>query len=198
MNLSEFYDQYTHQLEYTLGLLDQRALESFAATLYEAYQNEKQIFVLGNGGSAACATHWVCDFNKGVTTPRSKRAKLISLSDNTGIVTALGNDVSYHDIFSYQLRNFAAPGDVVVVLSVSGNSANLTEAVEYAKSINCHTLAALGGFDGKIGGMVDTCLWISSRNYGIVEDIHLILNHLVSQYFRERNLSMEASYGRCV
>ena len=182
-----FYNDYCTSLTETLAAIAPEELTAIEEAMWKAYQAEQNIFILGNGGSAACATHWVCDFNKGINTENSKRAKLFSLSDNTGIVTALGNDISYGEIFAYQLKNFCRPGDLVIALSVSGNSENLVRGMEYAHSAGCFTAAIIGDYNGKIGSMADVCLHIPSRNYGVVEDIHLVLNHIISQYFREKN-----------
>lgn len=183
-----FFTDYCDDLSNTLSRLEADELTAMQEALWNAYQSGNSIFILGNGGSAACATHWVCDFNKGINTASGKRAKVISLSDNTGILTALGNDISYDDVFSYQLKNFCQKGDLVVALSVSGNSENLVRGLQYAHEAGCKTAAVIGGYNGKIGAMADVCLHIPSQNYGIVEDIHLILNHTISQLFHKRNL----------
>lgn len=188
MESIRFFTDYCDHLSETLSKIDPQELIALQDALWSAYQRERNIFILGNGGSAACATHWVCDFNKGINTVASKRAKVFSLSDNTGILTALGNDISYDEIFSYQLKNFCQKGDLVIALSVSGNSANLIQGLQYAHAAGCTTAAVIGDYHGKIGPMADVCLHIPSRNYGIVEDIHLILNHSFSQLFREKNL----------
>ena len=187
MELGSFSKEYFSELSGVLNALDTAKLDALAGVLYSAYRQGRSIFVLGNGGSAACATHWVCDFNKGINVPGCPRAKVVSLSDNTGIVTALGNDISYDEIFSYQLENFCHPGDVVLALSVSGNSPNLVNGLAFAAGVGCTTAAIIGGYDGKLGSMADICLVVPSRNYGVVEDVHLILNHVLSQYFRRRN-----------
>lgn len=187
MKLDCFSKDYFSQLNSVLDSLDAQALQQMGGLLRAAYLDGKNIFILGNGGSAACATHWVCDFNKGVNVPGRPRAKVVSLSDNTGIVTALGNDISYDEIFAYQLENFCEPGDVVLALSVSGNSPNLVRGLECAASHGCKTAAIIGDYNGKIGGMADVCLTIPSRNYGVVEDVHLILNHVFSQCLKMEN-----------
>ena len=119
--LNQFYTNYCEDFYHVLKSIDQNSLEKLYHMLNEAYRSEKRIFILGNGGSCASATHWVCDMGKGINTETSQRMKIISLADNTGIVTALGNDISFDDIFEYQLRNLAEPGDLVISLSVSGN-----------------------------------------------------------------------------
>lgn len=191
MKLEEFTGGYIQGLEETLRDIPLEQIAELGSILYEAYREGRQIFVLGNGGSAAAASHWVCDFNKGINTPNSRRAKFVSLADNTGIVTALGNDISYDEIFAYQLENFAGPGDVVLALSVSGNSPNLLRGLECGKKLGCKTAAIVGDYGGKAGEQADFTLTIPSRNYGIVEDIHLILNHVISQYFLEKNKQEE-------
>jgi D-sedoheptulose 7-phosphate isomerase len=182
-----FYKSYNHGLIESLNTIDITQLTELTDAIDRAYQNGQQIFVLGNGGSAACASHWVCDFNKGVNTPNSKRMKMYSLSDNTAIVSALGNDISYNDIFSYQLNNFAKAQDLIICLSVSGKSQNLISAVEYGNTIGCNTFSIIGDYQGELGKKSKKAIVIKSKNYGVVEDIHLIINHVISQYIKEKN-----------
>ncbi|HHV08804.1 MAG TPA: SIS domain-containing protein [Clostridiales bacterium] len=185
--MQKFYDNYNGSLIEALHAIDPQQLSGLTDAIDRAYQNGNQIFILGNGGSAACASHWVCDFNKGVNTPNSKRMKMYSLSDNTSIVSALGNDISYNDIFSYQLKNFAAQEDLIICLSVSGKSPNLISAVEYGNKIGCNTYSIIGDYEGELGRISKHAIIVKSKNYGVVEDIHLIINHMISQYMKEKN-----------
>jgi len=182
-----FCESYSKNLVDSLQSIDINQLSNLTDALEHAYQNGNQVFVLGNGGSAACASHWVCDFNKGINTTNSKRMKMYSLSDNTSIISALGNDISYNDIFSYQLKNLANPGDLIICLSVSGKSQNLLSAVEYGIKIGCDTFSIVGDYKGELGEMTRQSIIINSKNYGIVEDLHLVINHIISQYIKDRN-----------
>ena len=185
--IQKFCDAYNESLIEALHAIDLRQVSGLTDAIDQAYQKGHQIFVLGNGGSAACASHWVCDFNKGVNTPNSKRMKMYSLSDNTAIVSALGNDISYNDIFSYQLKNFAAAEDLIICLSVSGESPNLISAVGYGNKIGCNTYSIIGDYEGELGRISKQTIVVKSKNYGVVEDIHLIVNHIISQYIKEKN-----------
>lgn len=187
----EFYKNYSNDLAQTLHKIDSSQMNQLIMRLDEAYQKGRKIFILGNGGSASSASHWVCDFGKGINTKNSKRMKIISLSDNVAITTALGNDISYDDVFKYQLENLAEEGDLVLCLSVSGNSPNLVKAVEYCNEIGCDTISIIGDYNGALSSKTKLTITIQSQNYGIVEDIHLIINHVISQYLKERNLKLE-------
>lgn len=182
-----FYKNYIEELKTTLDLISLIDTKNIFKMIKDSYEQESNIFVIGNGGSAACATHWVCDFNKGINIEGKKRARMVSLSDNTGILTAIGNDISYDDIFSYQLENFCKSGDLLIALSVSGNSKNLIKGIETARTLGCTTVAIIGGYSGKIGNLADFTLVVPSENYGIVEDVHLIINHIFSQFILKLN-----------
>ena len=188
MDFNGFKSEYINQLDEVLRNIDHDDFEKFVSLITDAYENGRMIFVIGNGGSAACATHWVCDFNKGVNVSGSPRAKVVSLSDNTGIVSAIGNDISYDDIFSYQLANFASEGDLVIALSVSGKSPNLLNGLKMAREKGCRTASVIGDYNGSLKNLSDVCIVIPSKNYGVVEDIHLIINHIITQYLKSRNM----------
>ncbi len=155
----------------------------------DARNKGKHVFVLGNGGSAAAASHWVCDFGKGINTDNSKRLKIIAPVDNGAVFSALGNDCGYNTTFSEQLKNFLETGDLVISLSVSGNSSNLVESHRYAKEMGATTVCIVGDTNGKLIEMSDLAIVIQSTNYGVVEDIHIILEHAISQYMRKNNES---------
>lgn len=123
-----FFDDYSVELKRTLDQIDRADIEKLEAYLVEARKNGKHVFVLGNGGSAAAASHWVCDFGKGINIGDSKRLKIFAPSDHTSIFTAYGNDNAYDQTMVEQLKNFLEEGDVVISLSVSGSSGNLVEA----------------------------------------------------------------------
>ena len=113
--------------------------------------------------------------------------KIMALADNGSILTALGNDISYDEIFTYQLESFADEGDIVIALSASGNSGNLVSAFNYANEHGCHTVSIIGDFNGKLGDMSELTIVIPSKNYGVIEDAHMIINHALSQKIRIQN-----------
>ncbi len=179
---AESFDAYRRELAKVLSGIDPADLEALTGLLEEAMARKKRVFVLGNGGSAAAATHWVCDFNKGTATPGFPLARFVSLSDNLSTFTAIANDLSYDDVFTEQLKSFLEAGDVVLGLSVSGNSENIVRALTYARQSGASTVAIVGDYGGRMLSAAQTVLRIKSRNYGIVEDIHIILGHAISQY----------------
>ena len=153
--------------------------------LAKANKEDKQIFIFGNGGSAATSSHLITDLGKGASDKLNKRFRCMSLNDNTSWITALGNDYSYEDIYLHQLKNFANPGDVVMTMSVSGSSPNLVKAFEWAKDNLLNTIALVGGGKGKLAAIADHVLVIDSPHYGIVEDAHMVVSHLLCYAFME-------------
>lgn len=187
-----FFDHYSDELKQTLDLIDRADIEKLEAYLEEARINGNRVFVLGNGGSAAAASHWVCDFGKGINVGNSKRLKIMAPSDHSSIFTAYGNDNAYDQTLVEQMKNFLQPDDLVISLSVSGNSGNLIEAHKYAKEAGARTVCIVGDYNGKLIGLSDFVIILKSRNYGVVEDIHLILSHAVSQ---DMKLAIEKALG---
>ena len=176
-----FFDTYTDELKQTLDQICRADIEKLEAWLEDARLNGKRVFVLGNGGSAAAASHWVCDFGKGINVGSSKRLKIMAPSDHSSIFTAYGNDNAYDQTMVEQIMNFLEPGDLVVSLSVSGSSANLVEAQKYAREAGAKTVCIVGDYNGKLIDLSDLSIVLPSKNYGVVEDIHLILEHAISQ-----------------
>jgi len=183
MNL--YFKQYCKELIDTITDLSSKDLNTIVTILWDAYKENKKIYVIGNGGSAATASHYVCDFAKGTAMPEGKRLKIMSLTDNITHMTAIANDISYHEVFKEQLENLLEPGDILICISASGNSPNLVQAVNYANSINAATIGILGFNGGTVKELTTTNIVVNNFNYGQVEDIHLILGHVISQYFRK-------------
>ena len=179
-----FFDQYRKMLSDTLDGMNREGIQKLYELIEETRKNGKHLFILGNGGSAASASHWVCDFGKGINVEGSKRLKIFSPVDNSAIFSALGNDFGYETTLSEQLRNFLEPGDLVLSFSVSGSSPNLVEAHQYAREAGAKTACVVADKGGKIIGMSDFALIVPSTNYGIVEDMHVILGHAISQTIR--------------
>ena len=135
------------------------------------------IYICGNGGSAATASHYCCDFNKGVSGECDKDTNFICLSDNIPTMTAIANDISYDEIFSYQLKNRIKPGDLLFVISGSGNSKNIVRAMEVAKEKGNKVIGLCGYNGGRVKEMSDICLHVNVNNMQIVEDLHMMLDH---------------------
>ena len=151
----------------------------------QALKKESQIFVFGNGGSAANASHFITDLGKGASDKTGKRFRCMALNDNMSWITAIGNDYAYEDVFVRQLMNFSRPGDLVLVMSVSGNSPNLVKAIEWAKNNNVYTISLVGGKKGRLFEISDHTIVIDSTHYGMVEDAHMGICHILCYAFME-------------
>ena len=153
--------------------------------LKRARDEDRRIFVCGNGGSASTASHFVCDMVKGASFHRDKRFRIMALTDSLPTITAYSNDVCYDCVFVEQLKNFAEPGDVVIAISGSGNSPNVLQAMEYANSIGCRTIALSGRDGGKLGPLAQLNLQASNPHMGRIEDVHMIVMHMICYYFMD-------------
>ena len=176
-----FFDDYSKMLNDTLAAVNQEDVQKLLDMIEETRLSGRRLFVLGNGGSASAASHWVCDFGKGINRGGSKRLKIMAPVDNSAVFSALGNDFGYETTFSEQLKNMLEPGDLVLLFSVSGSSPNLMEAYRYASEIGAKTACVVGDKGGDLIGKCDFSMVIPSANYGIVEDMHVILGHAISQ-----------------
>lgn len=183
---NNFLEYSKNYCDYVTGLisgLDHEAVKNVVEVLLEAERNNKHIFFIGNGGSAAISTHFACDLGKG-TKNHTNRFRTSALADNLSTFTAYANDEGYDQVFSKQLENVLNKGDVVISISSSGNSANLLNAVTYAKSVGAKTVSILGFDGGKLKEMSDVSLVVKTEKgeYGPVESIHSLLNHLITSY----------------
>jgi D-sedoheptulose 7-phosphate isomerase len=151
------------------------------------------IFVAGNGGSAATASHFVCDLLKGASHGRETRFRILALTDNLPTLTAYSNDVGYDAVFVEQLKNFAQPGDLYVAVSGSGNSSNVIRAMEYAKSTGCRTLALTGCSGGKLASLAELNIHVPAHHMGCVEDVHMIICHMIAYYFMQGESGIDAA-----
>ena len=152
-----------------------------------AWREARQIFFIGNGGSAATASHMMNDINKLTISPGKRRFRGIALTDNMPLITAWGNDGSYADVFAEPLRNLMCPGDILVVVSTSGNSPNVIRAVQVARTeFGAHVIGITGDVGGSLGAMVDLLVRIPSSHQGQQEDGHLIVNHVVCNALAQR------------
>ena len=148
-------------------------------------RDDHQIFVFGNGGSAANCSHFATDLGKGSSDAMGKRFKVFSLNDNMSWMTAIGNDYAYEDIYQRQLENYGQTGDLVLTMSVSGNSPNLVKAVSWSKENGLHTTALVGGKRGRLAELADQCIVINDTHYGRAEDCQMGIAHMICYAFME-------------
>jgi D-sedoheptulose 7-phosphate isomerase len=171
--------EYIRGLQATLETLPMDRIEQVISVLHQARLENRQVFIMGNGGSAATASHFVCDLAKNTRERGKPHFKVIGLTDNNSLLSALANDEGYENVFVQQLENFLNPGDIVIAISASGNSPNVLKAVEYANQVNAVTIGFTGYDGGKLGLMVNLNLHIKSGCIEYVEDIHLVLEHMI-------------------
>lgn len=181
MNIPYAAKQYLTELKEVLDNFNLGQFEKIVNLVLNAYEDEKQIFTMGNGGSASTASHFACDLNKGCCTNLEKKIKMICLNDNIPTLLAFANDVSYDVVFVEQLKNFLNPGDLVIGISGSGNSENVIKAIHHAKQNNGHTIGFSGFSGGKLARMVDVSFVAKVDDIQKIEDIHMILVHMIMQ-----------------
>jgi D-sedoheptulose 7-phosphate isomerase len=181
MNSTERHTRYIQLLRDTLQKLSPENLDEVTRVFLATYQNGGTFYVFGNGGSAATATHMAGDFVKGASYGLEKRFKFICLNDNMSALMAIANDISYEAVFVEQLKNFLQPGDLVIGISGSGNSANVVQALEYAKSRGVKTVALCGFSGGKIKALADYCVHAEVDDMEITEDVHMVVFHTIKQ-----------------
>lgn len=175
-----FADGYLRYLAEVLERIDRESVATLATALLAARERNARIFFLGNGGSAATASHWVSD----LTRWRGRPFRALSLTENVAVLTAVANDHGYDQVFRRQLETLMAPGDVVVAISASGNSPNVVEAIEYANANAAITVGLTGFGGGRLGQLAQIHVHAPTNEgeYGPAEDVHLILDHLVTAY----------------
>ncbi|MCG5211980.1 SIS domain-containing protein [Streptosporangium sp. KLBMP 9127] len=176
-------DAYLADLAHAITRVDVPALDRFVGTVVDALTARRTIFLAGNGGSATAASHMAGDWASAATCVPGGPVSVSCLSDNTARLTALANDMSYEEVFSYQIEASASPGDLLMLLSVSGASPNLVRAAKTARTLNMEVLALVG----HAGPLVDHCdVWLElgGGDYGLVEDLHIAVNHIVVRAIR--------------
>lgn len=147
--------------------------------IWAAYDREATIYIFGNGGSAATASHFVCDFNKGISEKKDKKFNFVCLNDNFPMMMAIANDISYDDVFRFPLINKLKPTDLVIGISGSGNSKNVIRAVEYAKEIGTQVIGITGYHGGKLKELADYHMDVMVDDMQISEDLHMIFDHMM-------------------
>ena len=180
---SVFFKNYLSELTGIINMIDAKEFESLVGELANAYEKQSNIFICGNGGSAATASHFACDINKGVSFGKEKRFRVICLNDSIPTIMAYSNDVSYDSVFVEQLKNFMNAGDLLIGISGSGNSGNVLNAVRYANEKGGKTFGICGYGGGRLKGTAQKSLVVKSNDMQKVEDSHLIILHCVMQWF---------------
>jgi D-sedoheptulose 7-phosphate isomerase len=177
---------YVARVRGLLAELDLEAVAAAASVLLDAYDGGHTVFVCGNGGSAATASHMAADLGKNTVAAGRPRLRVLSLNDNMAWFSALANDLGYENVFVEQMENLLQPGDVLVALSASGNSPNVVRAAEFAKARGGRILALVGFDGGRLRGLADVAIHLKCDAYGPIEDAHLVLNHVFTETLRER------------
>ncbi len=176
------FQSYLSYFTKTLDTLDQNEVNSFLDLLVDAYENDRMVFVIGNGGSAANASHFANDLCKGTlkSMDQTKRMRALSLTDNVALMTAYGNDEGYASIFEQQLRTYARPNDIVVAISGSGNSPNIISAIEWANSNGLHTIGVTGFGGGKLKSIAQTTVHVPLNDMCTSESVHSVIFHYIA------------------
>lgn len=172
--------------------IDRQALRRASELLADAYRSGKQVFVCGNGGSATIADHLECDHLKGIHRATDLSPQVRSLTANVALLTAIANDSAYEEVFAFPLARLSRAGDVLVTLSCSGNSPNIVKAIEYACGNGLATIALTGFDGGQAHRLAQISLHVAVDNYGVVEDVHQGIMHVLAQYIRQKRLDPDA------
>ncbi len=180
----EHFEAHLSALRQGFSELDLSEIERIVDVLRDARRTGRQVFVFGNGGSAATASHMACDLSKTASSPGQPRLKTIALTDNVPLITAIGNDLTYDDIFVEQMATMWSEGDVALAISASGNSPNVLKATRYATAHGGETIAFTGFGGGQLAALASLKVVLSSDDYGVVEDLHGVLNHMITRALR--------------
>lgn len=183
--MKQWIDDYIKSQKAALDSIPSGAVAELIELLRRALREDRQIFVFGNGGSAANSSHFAIDLGKGASDKIKRRFRVLSLNDNTGWLTALANDYSYDEVFAGQLQNYGKPGDVVLAMSVSGNSPNCVKALEWARKHELQTVALVGAKRGRMADVAEQVIVINDTHYGRVEDAQMGICHLLCYAFME-------------
>lgn len=188
MNVQNFTKEYIKNLKNLLDMVDESVVASIVEQIEKTVEKKSKLYVLGNGGSSATASHMANDLAIGLKRRDIISIDVISLGDNSAVTSAIANDIGYENIFYMQLKDILSPDDVVLAISCSGNSANIVKAVEYSKEIGS-TIIGVSGFDGgKLKELSDIKFHVDAPKdeYGLVEDIHMILDHIIYSYYIQK------------
>ncbi len=186
MNADHGCRSYFEMLSKTVSILPHRDIDHVAGVLMTAFENRRTVFLFGNGGSAALASHFACDLGKGTANGSGRRFRVMALTDNVPVMTAWANDSHYEDIFAEQLVNFVCPKDIAFAISASGNSPNVLKALATARRTGATTIGLTGFAGGKMKSLCDACVVIPSDNMQVIEDLHLSVAHALFTSIKQR------------
>lgn len=190
--IKHYAEDYKRMTRQGWDSINTEMLQTAANLLEEAYLTGRRIYTFGNGGSASIANHFLCDHQKGIGTGTPILAKVVSLVANIEILTAISNDMSYDEIFSYQLAALAEPGDVVFTISSSGNSENVIRAIKWALEHDVKVIGLTGFTGGRLRELATVSIHAAVNNYGVVEDIHQGVMHVLAQFLRRKHMDPAA------
>ncbi|MDX9742790.1 MAG: SIS domain-containing protein [Arcobacteraceae bacterium] len=185
MEKKDFILSYTDKLKKLLDSVDVNAISQIIDLLEDTQNKKGVVYVLGNGGSSATASHMANDLNVGLKRRNIRKFNVVSLADNSPVVTAISNDIGYENIFYMQLLDVLKPEDIIIAISCSGNSPNITKAVDYAKTVGSKVVSCTGFDGGELRKKSDICFHVDTPKgeYGLVEDMHMILDHIIYSYY---------------
>ena len=192
---NEHFSNYFDKVTETLGKVDIESVNKFIEKIYECYNKGNTVYIFGNGGSAATASHVTGDFMKGISYGLEKRFKVVCLNDNIPAITAISNDLTYDEVFYEQLKTYLKKDDVVVGISGSGNSVNVIKALNYAKELGSTIVGFCGYKGGKLREMADILIYAPVSDMEITEDIHIIIFHAIKQLINKKMKGDKYSMG---
>ena len=188
-NIRDYAAAYFDQYKGAFSSVDMTKLDGAIKLLSECYDARRTLFVCGNGGSAAISNHWACDHGKLLATNTGLLPRIESLAANLEVITAIANDISYDEVFVHQLRLSAGPGDLLLTISASGDSENVVKAASWSRENSVDVISLTGFAGGRTAEIATINLHVDGDNYGIIEDMHQSLMHLMGQYIRQRLMS---------
>ncbi len=190
-SVAGYADAYFAAVGKAQASVDRKKLTEALKLLDAAYERGATLYVCGNGGSASISNHLVCDHSKGGQTDTDLRPKVVSLATNIEMITAIANDIAFDDVFVYQLRTLAEKGDVLLTISASGDSENVVRAAEWARKNGVKVISFTGFDGGRTAKLADVNLHVAGDNYGVVEDAHQSLMHILAQYVRLGRMKLD-------
>jgi phosphoheptose isomerase len=187
-DIVSYTDEYFAMVNQAAATVDHIELQNAVNILSKVYKSDGMLYSCGNGGSAAIANHLVCDHCKLVRTDTQLTSRIYSLSTTVEIITAIGNDISFDDIFVYQLQSLAKTDDALITISSSGDSENIVRAAEWAKNNGLPVISMTGFSGGRSAKIADVNLHVMADNYGVIEDVHQSLMHILAQFIRQKHM----------
>jgi D-sedoheptulose 7-phosphate isomerase/D-glycero-D-manno-heptose 1,7-bisphosphate phosphatase len=189
---ASYLDAYTEEMARACKTIEPSQFDDAAALLIEAYTRDARMFSCGNGGSASIANHMQCDHVKGVRSDTDLTPRVLSLSTNVELLSAIANDMGYENVFVYQLQSQSRPGDVLIAVSSSGRSPNIVRALTWARDNGVRTIAVTGFDGGPARTLAEVSIHVDGTNYGVIEDLHQVIMHALAQYIRQSRMTPAA------